>query len=59
MCYGYLVELPQWGDSNEYPQQLLMFLWRGDSNEDSNEYPQQLLMFLWQGDSNEYPQHMS
>ena len=42
-CYGYLLEAPRWGTSNEYPQQAPL---RGTSN----EYPQH--MFLWRNKKN-------
>ena len=39
MCYGYSLESPRRGDSNEYPQH--MFLWRNNDN-----YPLIILKFL-------------
>ena len=41
MCYGYSIEAPHWGTSNEYPQHMLS--WRNKKNfirnKKNNLYP--------------------
>ena len=28
ICFGYLLESPQWGDSNKYPKHMFRYLWK-------------------------------